>query len=164
MCPQSFGTDDVEQIIRQFSNTVYRLAFAKTGSRTDADDVFQEVFVRYVRKRPVFESAEHAKAWFLRVTVNCANSLLSSPFRRRSAPLEEGLSETAAQTGEETDLKQAIARLPASYREVIHLFYYEDYSCAQIARGLRRRESTVRMQLTRARRMLLQALKEDIRK
>lgn len=162
MCPQSFGTDDVEQIIRQFSNTVYRLAFAKTGSRTDADDVFQEVFVRYVRKRPVFESDEHAKAWFLRVTVNCANSLLSSPFRRHSAPLEEGLSETAAQTGEDPDLKQAIARLPASYREVIHLFYYEDYSCAQIARVLRRRESTVRMQLTRARRTLLEVLKEDI--
>ena len=162
MCPQSFGTDNVEQIIRQFSNTVYRLAFAKTGSRTDADDVFQEVFVRYVRKRPVFESDEHAKAWFLRVTVNCANSLLSSPFRRRSAPLEEGLSETAAQTGEDPDLKQAIARLPASYREVIHLFYYEDYSCAQIARVLRRRESTVRMQLTRARRTLLEVLKEDI--
>ena len=84
------------------------LAFAKTGNQQDADDVFQEVFVRYVRKRPVFKNDEHAKTWFLRVTVNCANSLLSSPFRRHSAPLEEGLSETSAQPGEKTDLKQAI--------------------------------------------------------
>ena len=161
MQPQSFGTDDnAEETIRRFADMVYRLAYAKTGSRHDADDVFQEVFLRYFRKRPVWESDDHAKAWFLRVTVNCANSLLASPFRRRSVPLlEEAVPPPQPEAG--ADLAQAVSRLPRAYREVVHLFYYEDYSCAQIAAALHRREATVRMQLTRARRLLQQMLEAN---
>ena len=162
MQPQSFGTDDnAEKMIRRFAKMIYRLAYAKTGSRQDADDVFQEVFLRYFRKRPAWESDDHAKAWFLRVTVNCANSLLSSPFRRRSVPLEGELAGAPPQPEADADLARAVSRLPCAYREVIHLFYYEDYSCAQIAAVLHRREATVRMQLTRARRLLQQTLEAD---
>ena len=163
MQPRSFGTDDdVERLVRRYADTVYRLAYAKTGNRQDADDVFQEVFLRYVRKRPIWESEEHAKAWLLRVTVNCANSLLSSPFRRCSVPLDEEMQEAAArETLRASDLVQAVADLPGPYREIIHLFYYEDYTCEQIARALHRREATVRMQLTRARRLLRQAMEGD---
>lgn len=159
----SFGTgEDVESLIRRYAGTVYRLAYAKTGNRQDADDVFQEVFLRYVRKQPSWQSEEHAKAWFLRVTVNCANSLLSSPFRRRRCPLDDGDGEaTPLPNAEVADLLEAVARLPGPYREVIHLFYYEDYSCEQIARVLHRREATVRMQLTRARRLLRQDMEGD---
>ena len=162
MRPQSFGTDDnAEETIRRFAGMVYRLAYAKTGSRSDADDVFQEVFLRYVRKRPMWESDDHAKAWFLRVTVNCANSLLASPFRRRSVPLLEESAVPPPRPEAGADLARAVSRLPRAYREVVHLFYYEDYSCAQIAAVLHRREATVRMQLTRARRLLQQMLEAD---
>ena len=162
MQPQSFGTDDnAEETIRRFAGMVYRLAYAKTGNRHDADDVFQEVFLRYVRKRPLWESDDHAKAWFLRVTVNCANSLLASPFRRRSVPLAEEPDVPPPQPEAGTDLARAVSRLPRAYREVVHLFYYEDVSCAQIAAVLHRREATVRMQLTRARRLLQQMLEAD---
>lgn len=162
MRPQSFGTDDhAEETIRRYSGMVYRLAYAKTGSRPDADDVFQEVFLRYVRKRPVWESDDHAKAWFLRVTVNCANSLLASPFRRRSVPLLEESAVPPPQPEAGADLARAVSRLPRAYREVVHLFYYEDVSCAQIAAVLHRREATVRMQLTRARRLLQQMLEAN---
>ena len=162
MRPQSFGTDDhAEETIRRYAGMVYRLAYAKTGSRPDADDVFQEVFLRYVRKRPVWESDEHAKAWFMRVTVNCANSLLASPFRRRSVPLLEESSVSPPQPEAGADLARAVSRLPRAYREVVHLFYYEDVSCAQIAAVLHRREATVRMQLTRARRLLQQMLEAN---
>lgn len=61
-----------EAAVRRYADTVYRLAYARTGSREDAEDVFQEVFLRYVRKKPTFKDEEHRKAWLIRVTVNCA--------------------------------------------------------------------------------------------
>ena len=70
---------------------VYRLAYAQTRSRHDADDIFQEVFLQTVRKRPVFDSVEHEKAWLIRVTINACKDLLKSFFRSRTVSLDEVL-------------------------------------------------------------------------
>ena len=149
---------EMERVIRQYSDMVYRLAFARVGSKHDADEIYQEVFYRYVRKRPVFVSEDHAKNWFLRVTLNCANSFFTSPWRRRT----ESLSEEIPYLDEERlELWQELSKLPEKYRQVLHLFYYEEMSVAEISGLLRRRESTVRTQLTRARKLLREILEEE---
>ena len=73
-----------EEVVRAYADTVYALALSQLRSRTDADDVFQEVFLAYVRRKPEFESQEHQKAWFLRVTLNCCKKLWR--FRKRRKP------------------------------------------------------------------------------
>ena len=143
--------DDVDDIVERYSKTVYRLAYAQTKNRNDADDVFQEVFLRYIRKKPSFESKEHEKAWFIRVTINCCKNIWISGKRRNTAPLDGNI---AGVSEEEIRLDQYLKDLPKDYRTVIHLFYYEDLSTAEIAGILDRKESTVRVQLTRARRLL----------
>ena len=80
---------DTAEAVAQYGSAVYRLAYAMTRSRSDADDVFQEVFLRLHRSAPGFASEEHRRAWLLRVTANCAKSLLASPWRRRTLPLED---------------------------------------------------------------------------
>ena len=150
---------DTESAVEQYGTMVYRLAYAQLRSRHDADDVFQEVFLRYHRAAPPFESEEYRKAWLLRVTANCANSLAASPWRKRSVPLEDVY---AYSDQEESGLDAALAQLPAKYRSVIHLYYYEGYSTEEIARILGRRASTVRAQLTRARQTLARLLKENL--
>ena len=87
--PEPYRAPTAEEAVSLYGDTVYRLAYAKTGSRADADDIYQEVFLRYLRAKPALESANHAKAWFLRVTLNCMKSFWGSPFRRRSVPLDE---------------------------------------------------------------------------
>ncbi|GAE90481.1 RNA polymerase sigma factor [Acetivibrio straminisolvens] len=77
--------DDVENVIRSYSNMVYRLAFSQTTNKSDADDIYQEVFLRYIRKRPQFETEEHRKAWFIRVTVNCCKKVWVSAWIRKKA-------------------------------------------------------------------------------
>ena len=77
--------------VRRYSDMVYRLAFARTGNTADAEDVYQEVFLRYLRSDPQFTSEEHRKAWLLRVTINCAKKLHAAPWRRRTEPLSETL-------------------------------------------------------------------------
>ena len=149
---------DTAEAVSRYGPMVYRLACAQLRCRQDADDVFQEVFLRYHRAAPVFDSEEHRRAWMLRVTANCAKSALSSPWRKRTVPLEDVY---ACTDQEESAVAEAMARLPAKYRAVVHLFYYEGYSTEEIARILDRRPSTVRAQLTRARQKLGELLKEE---
>lgn len=149
---------DTADAVSRYGPTVYRLACAMLRSRHDADDVFQEVFLRYHRAAPVFASEEHEKAWLLKVTANCAKSLRAAPWRR-TVPLEDVYVYTDPA---ESAVDAALAQLPAKYRAVVHLYYYEGYQTEEIARILGCSPSTIRAQLTRARQKLKELLKEDL--
>ena len=141
-----------------YGNMVYRLAYSQLRSKADADDIYQEVFLRYFQKRPDFESEEHRRAWLLRVTLNQSRTLVSSAWFRYTAPLEEC---AAVFEPEERKLDEALRALPQNDRTLLHLFYYEELSTKEMALLLGRRESTVRTQLTRARRKLAQIVKGE---
>lgn len=151
--------NDPEALAQRYAPAVYRLAYARTGSRADAEDVMQEVFLRVVKTRPAFTDEDHAKAWLLRVASNCANDLFRLPWRRREEPLEGDIS--APETAGEGSVPEAVLALPARYRIPIHLYYYEGYSVAEAARILGKSEGTVKSQLSRARAMLRDQLKGE---
>ena len=155
---QSFRTDDcINEVIEKYSLMIYRLAFAQMKNKHDAEDVFQEVFLRYISKPRKFESEEHRKAWLLRVTINRCRTVLGSWFRKT-----ESLDNTlVADTYVEDDLSDYLLLLPKKYRSVIHLFYYEKLSIKQISKIMTIKESTIRTQLSRARSILRERLKED---
>ena len=156
---QSLRTDDcTEMVIRFYSDMVYRLAFARTGTKHDADDVFQEVFLRYIKKKHVFKDEEHRKAWLIRVTINCSNNFWGLSLRKKEQELSNDI---LFEPEESVDLYNELQKLPPKYREVIHLFYYEDMSIEEISQTLIRKNSTVRTQLTRARTMLKEFMKEE---
>ena len=100
----------VEDTIRRYSHMVYRLAFARAGNRQDADEIYQEVFLRYIRKEPAFRNETHERAWFLKVTVNCANSLWTSPWKRCTEPLTDDLA--SEEDEPPVDLSRALQKLP----------------------------------------------------
>ena len=150
--------DSLEAVIRRYSDMVYRLAFARTGNRSDAEDLYQEVFLRYLTRAPAFTSEDHRKAWLLRVAVNCANRFHTAPWRKRTEPLSEALSVPAPE-GE--DLWEELRRLPERDRTVLHLYYYEDMTTEEIAQMLDRNPATVRSQLLRARAKLKKLLVEE---
>ncbi|MCI9308582.1 MAG: sigma-70 family RNA polymerase sigma factor [Oscillospiraceae bacterium] len=146
------------QVVERWGDMVYRLALARTASVPDAEDIFQEVFLRYFRHEERFHSDEHRKAWLLRCTLNRCKSLLSSPWRRRIVPLE-----TAEEVGVEDDYREvysAVLSLPEKYRAVIHLHYFEGLSVAEIAATLQSTEGTVKSQLSRGRALLRDMLEE----
>lgn len=157
---QSLRTDDcIDTVIEKYSDMVYRLAFSQTRSKSNADDVYQEVFLRYIRKKPEFENEEHRKAWLIRVTINCCKNLWLSSWKRKTVPLEDTIS---FEMQEEADLHYVIKKLPPKYRIIIHLFYYEDLSIEQMSKILNMKQSTIRTQLTRGRRMLKELLKGEL--
>ena len=138
------------------SDMVYRLAFARVKNRNDADDILQDVFLRYLRRGKKAESEEHERALLIRMPSSCTKSLHSGAWRRNTTELDENLPSEEMPTGEILD---AVLRLPLKYRTVIHLHYYCGYSAEEIAVLLKSRASTVRSQLSRARDKLKQDLK-----
>jgi RNA polymerase sigma-70 factor (ECF subfamily) len=149
---------DIEAVVRKYAGMVYKLAVAQVHTISDADDIFQEVFLRYFRKAPRFETEEHQKAWLIRVTVNCSKKYWSSAWNRKVIPLDD---ELAAPDREDSGLQDALGRLSDKYRAVIHLFYYEGYPISDISKILKVKQSTVRTQLTRARAQLGEFLKGE---
>lgn len=152
--------EEAARLVEAHGQAVYRLAYARTGSREDAEDITQETFLRLVRAAPVFRDEVHCRAWLLHVAMNCTRSLFRRPWRRRDLPLEEAAN-AAAPDGERGDVLEAVLALPEQYRAPVHLFYYEDLTVEQIAKILGLREGTVRTRLSRARGMLRDMLKED---
>ncbi len=148
-----------EAVFRKYADTVYRLAFVRTGSKNDSDDILQEVFLRYMKVWGKMESEEHIKATLIRITVNCSNSLLSSAWFKRTDPLDENISVIDDNTAE--NALYEVLKLPVKYRTVIHLHYYMGYSVAEIAGITKTNPSTVKTRLARARGQLKKTLEAE---
>lgn len=148
--------DEKRKYVEKYFDMIYRLALSQTKSREHAEDVAQEVFLRYLKTDKVFESEEHIKAWLIRVTINCSRSLFTSSWMKKTVPLMEDI---VFDTEEKHDVYYAVLELAPKYRTVIHLFYYEDFSIADISKYLGIKESTVKSQLSRGRDILREKLK-----
>lgn len=135
-------------------DAVYRLALCRLGGRADAEDVYQEVFLRLLRDTTDFRDDEHLKAWLLRVTVNCCNDLCRSAWFRRTAPLEAAPDAAAPAQDGNDELWQAVRTLPDDLRIVVWLHYVEGYGTDEIAPLVGCRPATVRTRLHRARKKL----------
>ena len=144
--------------IDRWGDMVWRLALARTRHVQDSEDVFQEVFCRFFRHQGELESDEHRKAWLIRCTLNCTNTLLSAPWRK-NLPLEEAVLQ--AIEPEDRAVYRAVLALPPKYRTAIHLHYVEGYSVAEIAALTGAKEGTVKSWLSRGREKLAAALKGD---
>ncbi len=147
-----------EEIVMKYENLLYRTALSITGNREDALDMVQETFIRWITKRPDFESDEHEKAWLLRVVINLSRNLVKSAAHRTSCEL---LDIYPAETREEEGLIQEVMKLPEKIREVIYLYYYEEYNSREIGEILGENVSTVRTRLSRGRTLLKQVLKDS---
>ena len=151
-------SEQLESAIKQHGDKLFRMALAIVGNKSDAEDAVQDTFIKLLEKNTAFDSPEHEKAWLVRVTVNLCKSRLRSNWLRKTEPLLESY---PAQNPEQESLVEQIMALPPKYRTVIHLFYYEGYSTQEIADMTAQKESAVRQQLTRARRLLKQELEGE---
>lgn len=156
MSGNAFNREEKQKNVEKYFDMIYKLALSQTKKRESADDVVQEVFLRYLKSEKNFESDEHVKAWLIRVTINCSHNIFTDSWAKKTVPLSEDL---VFNTEEKSDVYYAAMELPQKYRTVIHLFYYEDFSIAQIAQCLKTKESTIKSQLSRARDMLRNKLK-----
>lgn len=141
----------IEKIIEEYADMVYRIALTRCQSIENAEDIFQEVFMKFSEKNPKFESKEHEKAWFIRVTINLTKNFKGSAWNRRVVSLDENIE---FNTKEENEIYSIVCDLPQNYRTVIYLLYYEGYKVNEISKLMRKPEGTIKTWLFRAREML----------
>jgi len=156
------AAETIEKVIETYKSTVFGIALSRTGNREDAEDIFQEVFLLYHRKQPVFNGEEHRKAWLIRATVNLCKKTVSS--RKARVELPETAGEDFAfafALEEENTVFAAMRTLPEKYRDVLHLFYFEALPIAEISAALKTNANTVRVRLKRAREIMREKLKKD---
>ena len=141
-------------------DAVYRAAWNSCKNPHDAEDVVQTVFLKLLECDVDFQDDEHVRRWLIRVTVNEAHSLWRSFWKRNVCSMEELTAEPVFSEPENSELFYAVQKLPVRYREVVHLYYYEEYSIKEIAAILGISETAIQTRLMRARGKLKQELKE----
>ncbi len=151
----------VEELSVRYRDNLFAIAFQVCKNAADADDVVQETFLQYYVAKKEFDSETHIRAWLIRVAVNKAKNINRSFWRQNKVPLEDYMESLAFETPQEETLFETVMKLPQKYRVAIHLYYYEDYSVREISEILKLKESNVKARLSRGRKLLGEALKED---
>ena len=144
----------LEELIEAYQKSLYAAAFNICRNTDDANDVVQDTFIQYYTTKKQFQDEEHLKAWLLRVAINRAKDISRSFWKKNRLSIEDYADAVPFESREETGLFEAVMRLPEKYREVIHLYYYEDLSIKETARILRITEGSVKMRLSRGRSFL----------
>ncbi len=144
--------------IERYSDTVRRLCLLHLKNDADTEDIFQTVFLKYVLSSVSFESEEHEKAWFIRVTINACKDLLKSFFHRHTISLDDVTERPAELPPDYRDVWEAVISLPEKYRDVVYLHYYEGCTAPQISRIFGKNVHTIYTLLTRSKQMLREKL------
>lgn len=148
--------DRAERVFALYGKLIMSLAYTYLHDMAEAEDVLQDVLVKYLLRAEEFNDGQHEKLWLLNVAANlCRNRLKQKKRVMDELPEDfpgEGIPEDSL------DLLRAVSALPVKYRDVVHLFYYDDMTTADIAGVLEKPESTVRSLLHRARKMLKETL------
>ncbi len=152
------GEQEVEQAIELYSDMIRRICLLHLNNHEDTEDVLQEVFLKYVLHSVGFESKEHEKAWLIRVTLNACKDLKRRLFRHSTVPLDVLSEEAASVMPEQMEILEVVLSLPAKYKDVIYLHYYEGYTAREIGTMLHKKENTVYSLLSRGRELLKQKL------
>ncbi len=152
---------EVNRAVEQYADMVRRLCMLHLKNAADTEDIFQNVFLKYVLRSMPFESEAHEKAWFIRVTINACKDLLKSFFRSRTVSLDEVVQLPAETPPDHREVLEAVLSLPPKYKDVVYLHYYEGYTAPEISRMLGKNVNTVYTRLNRSKQLPREKLGGD---
>lgn len=155
---------NIEKIVQKYGDMVYRIALVHGNTKEDAEDIFQEVFLRLTKHIQQLQGEEHVRNWLIRVTVNYGKTHKKKCSRHQTLPLDEQMitEEISSQSDMEWKVYAAVKSLPENYRTVIHLYYYEELSIKEISLCLKHKEGTIKSQLYRGRKLLGKKLGKEV--
>lgn len=157
-----FTQEYVSGLVEKYSDMILRIAYTYLKSKTDAEEVMQDVFLQIIDKRPDFQDATHEKSWIIRTTINLCKNTLNRFWNKHKLPIDEAVTAAGYDTYQlDNSVFQAVMSLSEQYRIAIYMFYYEGYSALEIAHILKKSDAAVRTLLHRARNKLKSMLKEE---
>jgi len=156
----SFPMRDIEKASRDFEETyvrhvdmLYRVCFSYIKNVFDTEDIVADVFVKLLKHKKVFQDAEHEKAWLLRTAINQCKDYLKH-WSRNCVNIDNYQNLKTDNNYYADETLTAILDLPERYKVVIYLYYYEGYSSIEIAKALKKPQSTILNHLHEGRKYL----------
>jgi RNA polymerase sigma-70 factor (ECF subfamily) len=151
------------ELYKQHVDAVYRICYSFLKNRTDAEDAVQETFLRLMQTDKPLETEGHVRAWLIVTASNICKNMLHSWMRQKRQEVEdwETVLVEKTSTPEESTVLAALMQLPEKYKTVLYLYYYESYSCKEIASAMQKKETTVRSLLKRGREALQKKMGGD---
>lgn len=157
-----------EARIKEYYPMIYRFVYMQVKNKADAQDITQEIFYKYLMHPIAFSDIEKEKAWLFTVASNQCKSYWRTGWYKRIFPMQDEIPELEHTPEREYENKErgfyvvaCVAKLPQKYREIIHLFYYEDMSIEKISEITGKKKSTIQTQLDRGRKLLRKMMGED---
>lgn len=152
MAKRTFAGLSYDTVLQKYADTVTGVCVMRLQNWADAEDCFQNTFIKLFQKSPDFENEIHLKAWLIRVAINeCRNYVKKN---RRFLSLDQLERGPVVWRENEKDISWALMRTEPKYREVLYLYYCEQYKVAEIADILNKSPNTVKTLLRRGREKL----------
>ena len=146
------------EIVENYSDMIFRIAYQYLFNKYDAEDIVQEVFVKLLTKRVFFKDEEHIKSWLIRVTINQCLDYKKSLTKKSTVPIENMEIPFEQKEGE---ILEELQLLKEDERNVLYLYYYEGYKIKEIAKILKQKQNTINSKLTRARKKLKEIMEVE---
>ena len=151
--------DDIETLIANYGDMLFRLCLIMLKNESDAEDVVQETYIKYFHKAPSFESKDHQKAWLIRVATNKRRDTLR--FRVRHPQIDDEDIGKYVSDSSDSGILEALTTVPEKYRLVLTLYYIEEYRIEDIAKIIGRSTSAVKMRMQKGRKLLEEIYRKE---
>lgn len=164
---------DPDEVVEKYADMVYRLCRTYSSTKENAEDAFQETFLKLISSGKTFENEEHLKAWLIRVTISQCRSVYSAGHRKSQISYESqedhlteygcepiSMADAFDASDRKTVLEGALNQIPPNDRLLIYLFYYEDYPVREIARIMDSSQTLISVRLHRVRKKLKEYFEE----
>lgn len=156
---ENVSEKEIEKIMDDYGNTLFRICLIMLGNSHDAEDAVQETLIKYLQKTPDFNDKEHEKAWLIKVASNKCKDMLR--FRARHATIDiESICEFM-QDSSDSGILEALMTLPEKFRIILVLYYVEQYKTDEIAKMIGKSSSAVKMRLQKGRRLLKEIYRKE---
>ena len=142
----------IEELVKEYSNMLFRICMIMLGNEQDAQDVVQETFCRYIARSSDFHDSEHEKAWLIKVATNGCRDIHRHRIRHPSTSLEDITA--YCEMPEQSEVLRLLVKLPDKLKTVIYLHYIEGYKTTEIADMLGISTDSVKKRLQRGREAL----------
>lgn len=160
----------IDHYIEKHGRRLYGLCRTLCINPSDADDLYQETWLKVCAKIELFDKTNEFEGWLTRICVNTyrdqlrkkSRSLIFDGFRSQEAKDTVMENVSAVEKQDSSDLHEAVERLPDKLRTTIILYYFQDLDISQTAYSLRIPAGTVKSRLNKAKKLLKEMLNDEI--
>ncbi len=158
-----YTNDEIIEIYNRNVNTIYKICLMYLKNIPDAEDAVQNIFLNLLHGNYRFENLNHEKSWLILTAQNHCKNILKHWWRKKRIDIDNIPEPSYGEDSPYSNVWNQILLLPNKYKIVIYLYYYEGYSTEEISKILNIKSSTIRTQLSVARKKLKIILKEDVK-